>query len=80
MTWVLCPKCGRLLATVSMQTEDDRHHAVLVCRPCGKTYRMTLEENERILDERRERILKELKEIVGRLYDGCLDEKKEEEK
>lgn len=79
MTLVLCPECGRMLATVSMQTKNDRHHAVLVCRPCERTYRMTLEEDERILDERREKILKELREVVGKLYDGCLDKKKEEE-
>lgn len=78
MTLVLCPECGRMLATVSMQTENDRHHATMVCKPCGRTYEMILEERDRALDEKRERILKELREIVGKLYDGCLDEKKEE--
>lgn len=54
MTWVLCPECGRLLATVAMQTEDDRHYAVLVCRPCGRMYRMTLEKNDSTLNEKKE--------------------------
>ena len=44
MTMVICPECHRLLCTVVNQIAYGNDRAILECRPCGKKYRMSLED------------------------------------
>lgn len=62
MTMVICLECHRMLRTVVNQIAYGNDRAMLECRPCGKRYRMVLEEVSGAevdgwsMEERRERM------------------------